>query len=78
MVKRIQNSDCPAGRRGGRRPRPPRCVIQLRVRQDGKVQSYYSVTVPMPPNVAMKLLQQMFAGDRTYQRLSDDTRWELI
>lgn len=50
--------------RRGRKPRPRRCVIQLRVRQGGKVIPYYSVTVATEPDLAMKRIQEAFFGDR--------------
>lgn len=57
----IWNSDSPP-RGGGRRGRPPgplRCVVQLRVRQGGKVTSYYSVTLPAEPYEVMKDIQEL-------------------
>lgn len=65
-----------APRRGrGRQPRPRRCVVQLRVREGGKVISYYSCTIDIEPSKAMKLLQEMFGDNRKFQRATDDTRW---
>jgi hypothetical protein len=59
-------SDQAARPRRGRKPRPMRCVIQLRVREGGKVTSYYSVTVLVKPHEAMKRLQQAFEGDQLH------------
>lgn len=50
----------------GRRPGPRRCVVQLRVREAGKVTSYFSLTIHVEPHEAMKRLQQIFHGDRIY------------
>jgi len=48
----------------GRRPGPTRCVIQLRVRECGKVASYYSLTAYLSPYEAMRRLQEAFQDGR--------------
>lgn len=62
-----RNFDCRgnAVRRGGRKPGPPRCVVQLRQRVNGKVHSLYSITIDLPPNQAMKLIQEAFHEHET-------------
>jgi len=47
----------PASKRRGRPPGPRRCVVQMRVRNAGKVQSWYSVTLHAEPSHVMKELQ---------------------
>lgn len=52
-------------RKGGRKPKKERSVIQLRVRMAGKVASFYSITVDLPPIYVMKTLQETFEPYRT-------------
>jgi len=49
-------------RKPGRPAKPKRCVVQLRVRQGGKVTSFYSCTIAIEPIDAMKRIQDAFSG----------------
>lgn len=73
----IRNSESDASKpRRGRRPRPGRCVIQLRQRIQGKVISIMSLTVDCPVQVAMKRLQEAFAEEvRKFSRATDNPLW---
>lgn len=75
MKPDIQNTGKQRKKVRGRPTRPTRSVIQLRVRFNGKVKSYYSVTVDMQPSECMKALQELFGDRRKFQRLTDDPRW---
>lgn len=60
----------------GRPPRPPRCVVQLRRRVNGKVFSIFSMTVDCHTNEAMHRLQEAFKDVRgKFERSTDDPRW---
>lgn len=62
--------------RRGRKPRPPRCVVQLRQRMAGKVTSICSMTVDCTVIEAMKRLQVAFEDCRAkFERATDDPRW---
>lgn len=58
----LGNRGEPLEKKRGRPAKPQRCVVQLRVREGGKVTSYYSVTVALKPGDAMKRLQDAFSG----------------
>lgn len=52
----------PAKKRG-RKPGPPRCVIQLRIRSEMGVNNLYSKTVFESPFHVMKFLQEAFTRE---------------
>lgn len=67
----------PAAQGPGRRPRPRRCVIQVKQRGDGVVYcNSYSVTVDCDLGTAIRRVQDAFAdvADK-YRRATDDPRW---
>lgn len=73
----IRNSEStPTPRRRGRRPRPPRCVIQIRLRADGVIVPIASFTVDCDSSEAMRRVQKAFADVmQTFRRQTDDPRW---
>lgn len=49
------------GKKRGRPPRPPRTIITLKRRENGKTTHVWNLTCEMPPGIAMKALQEMTA-----------------
>jgi len=64
--------------KGGRPARPPRCVVQLRYRVNGKIVNSYSITIDVPFHIAMFAIQETFPKQgKDFRRATDDPRWEL-
>jgi hypothetical protein len=70
---KIENTETPGRRKGGRPPRPARCVIQLREKDSSKGRlPSFSLTIDLPFGVAMKLLQDTFQDrSRRFSRATD-------
>lgn len=74
----IRNSELVPGlpRPRGRRPRPDRCVVQVRTKMAGKKSVSFSFTIALSLVEAMQRLQDVFEDVRSkFSRSTDDPRW---
>lgn len=72
----IPNAPQDKRRKSGRPPRPPRCVVQLRQRNAGKVVAIMSITVDCSASEAMRRIHDAFEDvSRKFRRSTDDVRW---
>jgi len=58
----IPNSETPARKRRGRPPGPPRVVVQLRQKANGRTATTWAVTVEVPFLRVMRAVQEALAN----------------